>query len=194
MKRRIVLVIILRRIERLQRHHLGHDRLGKHFGFVELRDVRFRDLLLLVVAVENHRAILRAIVRPLPVQLRGIVGHREKHPQQFSIGDLRRIVCNLHRFGVAGFAGADDFIFRGLGLAARISRSRAGYTFYVLEDRLDAPETSARDHRGLFAGLRSLSGVDGRTRNGKTGSVSGSTRHRAHDQLPGTTGKHKQKI
>ncbi len=81
MQRCIVLVISLRRIERLQRHYLGHDRAGKRFGLVELRNVRLGNALLIIVAVEDGRAILRAFVRTLTIQLRRIKGYGEEHLQ-----------------------------------------------------------------------------------------------------------------
>jgi len=49
----IVLVISLSRIKGLQRRHLGHDRPGKSFSLVELRDIGLGNALLLVVAVED---------------------------------------------------------------------------------------------------------------------------------------------
>jgi hypothetical protein len=64
---RVILMVGFRRIKGLQRHYLGHDGAGEHFGFVELRDVGLRNLLLLLVAIENHRPVLAAFIRSLPV-------------------------------------------------------------------------------------------------------------------------------
>src|SRR5580698_5503306 len=107
MQGRIILVIRLGWIEALQRDYLGHDRTGKNLRLIQLRNVGFGNPFLLIVGVENRRAILGPAVRTLPVQLRGIVGHGEKHPQQLAVGNFRRIVNNLHRFGVAGLPTAD---------------------------------------------------------------------------------------
>ena len=104
MHRRIILVIPLRRIKRLQRHHLRHNRLPKNFRLIQLRNVSLGNLLLLIIPVENHRPVLRAFIRPLPVHLRRIERHREEHPQQLSISHLRRIVNNLHRLRMSGLA------------------------------------------------------------------------------------------
>ena len=71
---------------------------------------------------------------------------------------------------MAGFAGTDDFILRGFGLASRISRGRADYAFDVLEDSLNTPETSSRHHRSLLTCR--LGSVDDRTWNGNRGSIS----------------------
>ena len=49
----IVLVVSLGIIKPLQRHNLGHDRLAKDFGCIQLRDVGVADFLLLVVGIED---------------------------------------------------------------------------------------------------------------------------------------------
>src|SRR6266536_5175102 len=73
MQRGIVLVICLCRIESLQRHDLGHDRSRKNPGLVELSDVGLGDALLLLILVKNRRSVLRALVRTLTIELRGVV-------------------------------------------------------------------------------------------------------------------------
>ena len=82
-----VLVVGLGRIERLQRHDRRHDRPREDLRVSQLLDVRRRDLLLLVVDVEDRRAILRAVVRPLPIQLRRVVRDGEEDLQQLAVGD-----------------------------------------------------------------------------------------------------------
>ena len=57
-----------------------------HAGLVELRDVGFGDLLLRVVGVEDGRAILRAGVRTLAVQLR----RDRAPPRRTPAGSARR--------------------------------------------------------------------------------------------------------
>jgi len=101
----VVLVIGLSRIERLQRHDLGHDGAREHFRCVELRDVSLCNPLLLVVAVENRRAILRAIVRTWRLSCVGSCA-TEKTLAEVSVSDLRRVVDDLHRLGMAGLARA----------------------------------------------------------------------------------------
>jgi len=75
MQLRIILVIPLRRIKRLQRRHLRGNLPMKSFGLVELRNISLRNFLLLVIAVKNHRAVLRPFIGPLPVYL----GRIERH-------------------------------------------------------------------------------------------------------------------
>src|SRR5882672_5898425 len=87
-QRQVVLVIVLRRIERLQRADLGHDRLLVDLGGVELGDIGLRHLLLLVIGGEDRRAILRAGVGALAVQLGRVVHDREKDLQDLAIADL----------------------------------------------------------------------------------------------------------
>src|SRR5208337_2837626 len=153
MQRRIVLVISLRRIERLEGNHLRHDRARKSLGLVELSNVGLRDALLVGAVVKNRRAILRALVRSLAVQLRGIVRHGEVHFQELPVGDLRGIVNNLHGFSMAGLAAADDLIFGGVGRASRVARRSADDAFNVLKNSLHSPETAAGENHRFLAAL-----------------------------------------
>src|SRR6266851_4951116 len=52
MQLRIILVIRLRRIKRLQRRHLRGNLPAKNFGLIELRNVSLGNFLLLVIPVE----------------------------------------------------------------------------------------------------------------------------------------------
>src|ERR1700682_1569480 len=80
----------------LQVPDLRHDRLLVDFCGVELRDIGLSNLLLLVGSGEDRRAILRAAVRALPVQLRRVVRHREEDLQDLAVADLLRVVFDLH--------------------------------------------------------------------------------------------------
>src|SRR5258708_14706517 len=106
-QRQVVLMIGLRRIKRFQRADLGHDRLLVDLGGVELADLGLRDLLLFVAGGKDGRAILRARVRALTVQLGRIVRHRKKDLQDLAIADFLRVVFDLDGLGVAGRAGPD---------------------------------------------------------------------------------------
>lgn len=59
------------------------------------------DLLLLRVVVEDAAAVLRAHVGPLAVGRRRVV-HAVEVLDQAAVGDLRRVVDDLERFGVCG--------------------------------------------------------------------------------------------
>src|ERR1019366_7077429 len=156
MKRGVVLVVRFRRIKRLQRDHLGHDRMREDFGLVQLRDVGLRNPLLLIAAVEDHGAILRPLVRALAIQLRRIVRNGEKHLKQLPIGDLRWIVNDLDRLRVPGSSGANYFVFRGDGRPSRVSGGGADDALHMLENRLHAPETSAGKNGGLLAAFANM--------------------------------------
>ena len=139
-------------------------------------------MFLFIVTVENHGAILRALIGALAVEFRGIVRDREENAQQFAVGDLRRIVDDLHGFGVSGLAGADHFIFGVLDRAARVAGSGADHTFHMLENRLDAPETATRHHRCLLTGNRGQLGVLRGRGNGCSGAGFGVAGGRADQQ------------
>ena len=101
-QRQVVLMVVLRRIERPPRLDGGDDLPVEHPRLAELVDVGLRHLRLRRILRKDRRAILRARVRPLPVQLRRIVRHREIDLQQLAIADLFRIERHRHRFGVPG--------------------------------------------------------------------------------------------
>ena len=61
---RVVLVILLGGVEALERGDLGDDAAGKDVGGVELGDVLFADLLLLVIGIKDGRAVRRADIGP----------------------------------------------------------------------------------------------------------------------------------
>jgi hypothetical protein len=139
----VILMISLRRIKPLQRHDLSHDLRGKDASGIELSNVGLGDVFLFIVRVEDDGSVLRALVRALAVELGRIQRNREEDAKQLPISDLGRIVDDLDRLGVAGFAGADGLVFGGLGRAARVAGGRADHPLYVLEHGLDAPEASS---------------------------------------------------
>src|SRR3954454_16103994 len=87
-QRQVVLMIVFRRIEPLQRADLGHDRLLVDLGGVELGDIGLRHLLLLIIGSEDRRTILRTGVRALAVQLRRVMHHGKEYLQDLAIADL----------------------------------------------------------------------------------------------------------
>ena len=64
---------------------------------------------LLVVMIENGRAILRADVAALAIQGRGVV-EREEDAEQVAVGELVRVEGHLHYFRVSSRAGADGLV------------------------------------------------------------------------------------
>ena len=108
--RHVVLMVALGGEELVELSHFRHDRTREILCLGQLIDVRGRFLFLSVVAIEDRRAILRADVRPLAIELRRIVRDGEEHLEQFAVRHDRRIVHDANRLGVAGLAGADVFI------------------------------------------------------------------------------------
>src|SRR5271170_5552246 len=89
---------------------------------------------------------------------------REEDLQDAAVAYLPRIEGDLNRLGVAGLAARGHLVMRGRLLAAVVARDGAGHAVDMLKDALDAPETSAGDHRDLRpVGARRL--IDRRRRN-----------------------------
>src|SRR6185369_1993659 len=124
MQGRVILVISLGWIEGRQRRHLRDDPARENMRRFQLRDVALGHLFLAVVGEENGGPVLRARVRPLAIELRRIVRHREVDLQQLAVRDLLRIVSDLHRFGMAGRARAHGFVIGRFLLAAGITGDR----------------------------------------------------------------------
>src|ERR1700733_4302669 len=80
--------------------------------------------------------------------------HREIDLQDEPVGDLARIVSDLNRFRMARIAVRGNLVMRGRLVAASIAGDGVGHAGDMLEDALDAPETSPRNHRdfGRLAG------------------------------------------
>ena len=146
---RIVLMIVFGAIECLQRFHLGHDRAGEGMRLAEFRDIGLGGPLLDIAGGENLGAVLRALVRPLPVQLCRVMRHREIDLQQAAVGDLLWIEGDFDRFRVPRAAGADLLVAWSRWRAARISRNRVRHAHGMLEDGLNAPEAAAGKNRFL---------------------------------------------
>src|SRR6266568_5735518 len=124
--------------------------MGKRLRFCELRHVRLGFTLLLVVAVENRGAILRAVVGPLTVQLRGVVGHREEDLHQLAVRDLRRIEYDLHGLGVSRTATADFFVRGRRRASSSVAGRHAKDALHAFEYGFDAPEAAARKNGDLL--------------------------------------------
>src|SRR5208282_6564963 len=111
----ILLVVVLRGKERHGGNDLGDDRLGVA---VRLLDRFFRGLrrgLLGRRVEEDGGAILRAPVRALAVELRGIVVLPENF-EQVGVANLGGIEINFYGLGVAGAIGANFFVRGAVGI------------------------------------------------------------------------------
>ena len=81
-------------------------------GCIEFLDFRFRLTTLVFVGIKNGRAVLRANVAPLAIQLRWVVGI-EKNVEQLIVADLLWIVRNSNHLGVPGVSFANTLIVGG---------------------------------------------------------------------------------
>ena len=96
-------------------------------------------------AIEDRRAVLRADVGSLLVELRRIVRDREEDLEQLAVRDARRVVDDLDRLGVTGPAGADDLVVaRFLPCRPRSRTSRETTPLHLLERPPARPRSSRR--------------------------------------------------
>ena len=98
----------------------GHDRLCIAVRFLQYVFRSPGRRFLLGGMKENGGAILRAPIRPLPVELGGIMILPEDFQQLF-VSHLGGIEFDFHRFGVPGAVSANFFVGRIFGLAANIA-------------------------------------------------------------------------
>src|SRR2546425_6824418 len=109
----IPLVIFLGAIERGRRGDLGDDGPAKASGGLRLFFGFARDGFLFGRMEENRRAILRAEIGPLAVELRRVVDLPE-NLQKLFVTQLCRVKRHLHDFGVTGPVRAHVLV-RGVG-------------------------------------------------------------------------------
>src|ERR1700693_2373960 len=114
-----------------------------------------RHPLLLGGPEEDGGAILLAHVRPLSVQGRRVVVFPED-VQELLVGDLRRVVLDLHGLGVARSSRTDTLVRRVLRAPPRIADGGFEDALDLPERRLHAPETTRRE-TGFGHGFSSLS-------------------------------------
>src|SRR5436190_19413841 len=138
----ILLVVVFRRVEFRGGRDLRCDRAAELAGLVPFCLHTFRSLLLRFAGAENRRAILRAHVVVLPVQRRGIV-HPKEIIQQRLVTQPGGIEFHLNRLRMASSAGADIFVSRVRGNAARVTNRSFDDTGNLAEDFLHAPKATA---------------------------------------------------
>ncbi len=92
--------------------------------------------------IKDHRAILRANIRALPIQSCRIV-NGEKYFQNFPKRDNIGVECEPDNFGMTGRARADLPIGRVRHGAARIARLDLFYALELVIHRFQAPKAAA---------------------------------------------------
>ena len=143
--------IILGAPEGLGRFRLRHNlaRLVAALGG-ELLDFCKSLLLLLWRVKEDGRAILRAPVRSLAVERRGIV-QLEERVEQFFVAHFFRVEIDLDDFRVAGLIGAHVLISRAVMRSALVAHGRRRHAGDGRKRSLHAPKTSCSKCRFFCA-------------------------------------------
>ena len=98
----VVLVVVLARIEAIERDDFRDDGAIEDLRGIELLDVGLGHALLLVVRVEDHRAILLSDIRALPVLRRRVVRDREEDLEELAVRHARGVETHLDRLGMRG--------------------------------------------------------------------------------------------
>ncbi len=164
---RIILMIIFRIIERLQRHHLRHDRPPKHFRLVKLRNVSLGNVLLLVIAVEDHRRTAcpypapdgsaPSWPSPPPRKTRTATLHKSPHLRQMVKQFFTDSACPVLPLLTVSY-------IRILHRPARVSRGSAVHTFHMLKHPPGFPRSIPQPPRPSLLPPRSLNLIHHRTR------------------------------
>ena len=104
--------------------------------------------------IKDGGAVAGALVRALPVQLRGVMRDREEDAQERAVGDPGRIERHLDRFGMACGFSRHLVVGGGCGRAAGITGFGMRDALDTLEDGLCTPEAAASKDRFLHGGTR----------------------------------------
>jgi len=141
----VALVVFFRAPEGLRGLNPGYNalRLEAAFGG-ELFDLCLGLLLLFRGVEEDGGAILRAPVRALAVEGRGVVQGKEG-VQKLLVADLRGVEVELDHLGMACSVSAYIFVVGPLQLAALIADGGCGYAGDGGEGGFHAPETSGSE-------------------------------------------------
>src|ERR1700735_2118721 len=100
----------------------------------------------MLIGIKNDRSVLSADIGTLPVQ-RGWIVNLPENFQQLLERYARRIILDLHDFGVSRLAAADRPVVGFRNSAARISDRRVGDAFDRAKSRLDTPKASRAEYR-----------------------------------------------
>src|SRR4029079_9412947 len=140
----VLLVVVLGDVEGLRRLDHRDDRLAvaARRVYLALRLLGARALLL--VLVEDDRAVLVSYVPALAVQLRRVVLAPEGL-EQLLVRDPLRVVRHLHDLGVAGRVRANVLVGWVLECAALVADLGLGHAVELAERGLGAPEAAGAE-------------------------------------------------
>src|SRR5262249_9785110 len=124
-----------------ERNNLRDDGIVPDSSLVEFGLVFLCQLFLLLIMVEDHRAILGAEIVALLVW-RGRIVRLPKNFQQVCIADLGRIILNLNHWGVPGITATNLPVGRIFDVATGVARFDAHYAYETLKHSFSTPETS----------------------------------------------------
>jgi len=99
---------------------------------------------LVCIVAEDHRSILAADIGPLLIGSGGIV-EGEEELDQFTVGNLQRIVEQFHRLGVSGVAGADLLVGGVVLVTSHVTGYGIDDTVEGREAVLHSPESAAAE-------------------------------------------------
>src|SRR5580698_7358218 len=159
----IVLMIILVIVETPERIDGRGYRPCKDMRLIQLLDVSLSNTLLIFVAVENRRPVLRADIGALAVELGGVMHHRKCNLQNLAVGNGSRVEGDFHGLRVAGGPGTYGVVLRSRSFAARVTRHYFLHAPHMFEYALHTPKTASGQHRSLRRPRR-LWIIDGRGR------------------------------
>jgi len=101
-------------------------------------------LFLLIVKVENSRAVAIAHVRALAVKLGGVM-HPEKLAAKHLVAYFVRVELQFNGFGMTSFVGANLFVGGIFSLTASIANRGLSHARHLVKIILDSPETASRE-------------------------------------------------
>src|SRR5579884_1391600 len=90
---------------------------------------------------EDHAAVLRAVVRPLPVELRGIV-YLEELREQLLVSNFCGIKFDVHDLGMAGAVGTHVLVGGVLKRSAHVADAGCNHAGQFGKRRFYTPETT----------------------------------------------------
>src|SRR5229473_3589854 len=137
----IPLVIFLGAIERGRRGDLGDDGPAKASGGLRLFFRFARGRFLFGRMEENRRAVLRAGIGPLAVELRRVVDLPE-NSQKLFVTQLCRVKRHLYNFGVTGPVCAHVLVRRVGRAPTRVAHNGVRHAENLPKRRLNSPKTS----------------------------------------------------
>ncbi len=142
----VVLMVVLSRVEGGCRQYLRHERLLEPAGRRKFPLRLLGQPLLLVVVVEDGRAVLRPPVHELAAGVRR-VDLAPEHLQKLRVRDQARVVGDLHGLDVSLLRVV---VVGGIGArAARVAGDDVRNAVQFLERRLHAPEAAAGERGRL---------------------------------------------